>query len=856
MMKKAKKNSPIWPYLGILACLFLLSLTAPRAWDRHVRREPVKAASTPAPSGGAPSGSVVQISRAAILPQALELSDASELAPREAEFTIPTLATPTLHGQEFPGGLMPPAPEFAADFPSESLNLATLPALPELPAESAPELTQPQDVQQLEAPAAEPEAETEPALPNLPSEEPVATTPAEPPVEATPAPSAWPLPRKLVEQLTNLAHEDPQLIWPRRAIQLIEELNGSDDDQSARRAIAQLRDLAASSAQVPGGDSSLQSQIARAQYGLTRWVDIWEGAAKLRAASHESLIRRTSPEKIQTALREFETLAGRNPAGAGWREYLQLDAIRRATAQDATDEERRKIARSVLDRVSATRLSSKQREFIDSGALSPLSEELRGWAAEPIAAEQLLAHLEQLEYSGLESDSTAVASDYRNLTWMIGDAAEQLARHLDTHYRNANLRVAVSGELANRVLPQPGRINAPVRDTVVNVPVRGQSSTFTRLSLVLVPDPKRVRIGMEAHGVVDANTISSAGPATIRNRGQSTFLVRKLFVLGPRGLHVWPAIAEAENNYNYLVSLETDYDGVPLVGPMVRNIARSQYDEKSGEARRQTEQKVAVRALHQLDSEIQTRLQEAGKKVETTQGATLKRLGLELVPISLATTEERIVARARLSSSDQLGAHTPRPRAPSDSWFSLQVHESALNNSLAQLGLEGRTFKLPELFAWIAEKTGQPGLANQEDLPENVQVTFADRDAIRLECVNNRIGVTLSLAELTHEKNHWRNFQVHTFYDLQADGLSPRFSREAKIEMLGPNVRGMEIKLRTIFSKVLSKNRDLRLLADSITSDPRFKDLQMTQFTVDDGWIALAYSPRRVSSNVARQPSK
>jgi hypothetical protein len=53
---------------------------------------------------------------------------------------------------------------------------------------------------------------------------------------------------------------------------------------------------------------------------------------------------------------------------------------------------------------------------------------------------------------------------------------------------------------------------------------------------------------------------------------------------------------------------------------------------------------------------------------------------------------------------------------------------------------------------------------------------------------------------------------------------------------------------------VLSKNRDLKLLADSITSDPRFKDLQMTPFTVDDGWIALAYSPRRVSSNVARKP--
>src|SRR5258708_2372428 len=31
---KSKQKSPVWPYLGILACLFALSITAPRAWNR------------------------------------------------------------------------------------------------------------------------------------------------------------------------------------------------------------------------------------------------------------------------------------------------------------------------------------------------------------------------------------------------------------------------------------------------------------------------------------------------------------------------------------------------------------------------------------------------------------------------------------------------------------------------------------------------------------------------------------------------------------------------------------------------------------------------------------------------------
>ena len=41
---------------------------------------------------------------------------------------------------------------------------------------------------------------------------------------------------------------------------------------------------------------------------------------------------------------------------------------------------------------------------------------------------------------------------------------------------------------------------------------------------------------------MDSDTYSTSGPATIRNAGRSTFVVRKLMVLGPHGLSVWPAV--------------------------------------------------------------------------------------------------------------------------------------------------------------------------------------------------------------------------------------------------------------------------------------------------------------------------
>ena len=38
---KSNQSSPVWPYLGILVCLFALAVTAPRGWQPFAHREPI-----------------------------------------------------------------------------------------------------------------------------------------------------------------------------------------------------------------------------------------------------------------------------------------------------------------------------------------------------------------------------------------------------------------------------------------------------------------------------------------------------------------------------------------------------------------------------------------------------------------------------------------------------------------------------------------------------------------------------------------------------------------------------------------------------------------------------------------------
>ncbi len=352
-----------------------------------------------------------------------------------------------------------------------------------------------------------------------------------------------------------------------------------------------------------------------------------------------------------------------------------------------------------------------------------------------------------------------------------------------------------------------------------------------------------------------SDTTSSSGPATFYNNGTSTFLVQKLYVLGPKGLRDWPAVADAHSGNN-LVSLETEFDGIPVFGPLVRSIARSQFEDSQPEALGEAQQKLALRARTQFDNAANQRMQEAQASFHQRSLRRAEQLGVDITPISFATTDERVVVRLRIASDQQLGAHTPRPRAPSDSLASLQFHQSVVNNLLDHLDLAARKFALADLFQWINNKLDRPQTPLPEDLPDDVFITFAAKDPVSVRFTSDRAELCLTMTELTQGRNHWRNFTVRASYRPETQELQAGFLRDSGLRLEGESIKGKpELLLRGIFSRVLSSNRRVQLIADKFINDPRTKDLAITQFVVDDGWIGLACGPKRPDLN-ARRPTE
>jgi len=460
---------------------------------------------------------------------------------------------------------------------------------------------------------------------------------------------------------------------------------------------------------------------------------------------------------------------------------------------------------------------------------------------------ELISLVERYEQDERCADGRRLADVSRKLLDSSDPVEQELGRRLHMHYRNANVRIAVTADLLDRLLPDQQPSNEPVAETILGAPVRGQSTTSARLTVQLLPDPQAWRLNLVAAGTVDSLTSTTHGPVTFVNQGEAKFVVRKLVLVNADGVRVMPATAAADSNTS-LNGLYTSYDSIPLVRSLVRNYAMQQRQQQVGQANREAEDKVSGRACDRIDSQLEPRLLDAEKKFRSRFVEPLNSLGLDPTVVTMETSATRLTFRGRLAGAEQLGAFTARPEALADSLASAQIHESALNNLLDNLDLAGKTFTLPDLLEHLNTKLGRADAKLPDDLPEGVHLTFAAEQPLRVRCQDNRLVLELRIAEIRQGKHRWHDFEVRATYRPTSDGLSAALERDGTIELGGQYQGRPEVALRGIFSKVLSRERKVELVPRSVVDDSRLAGLQVTQLLMDDGWIALSIGPKAATA--------
>jgi hypothetical protein len=700
---------------------------------------------------------------------------------------------------------------------------------------------------------------------------------------------SWRDPEMLRKILEELAAAPDSASWASPVLEDLQALGEAMESNSPQAApvLGRLAESAASASKVAQGleNYSLARKVRQAGYALQRRLDVWQSIYRLGAKSlAETDCPAPNLNKMALCLADLDSLTQGSAEGAQWRDYLLIEAIKEVARQREKSREippnnqsapfpidflpekettanntlsdgdraKREVAQKLLARLIATPTTGSQREFLNSTPVMKYREQVQRLAAEPIAPADLLNDLERYERTRLGSDGRQLAFAFQMLALSANPDRRAIAEQLDRNYRNANLRVALSDEFINRLVPESQMEVSPVRETLLGVPVHGRSMTSTDVKLKLIPDPHRAQLALEIIGEVAAQTSSTSGPAMFMNDSESLISGTKQMEIDPKkGIRLLRSNVNVQSSTR-LRGVQTDYDRIPIFGRIARGIAQNQYEMTREDAENEARFKMESKARQRLDAEARKRMSELVNRLNHHVFGPLDQLALEPTIVDAQTTEDRLTMRLRVAGDDQLGSHTPRPQAPTDCLASFQLNDSLLNNALARLQLEGKTMTLKELSERIAERFQRPDVWKVPPANEDVEVSFASKDPVRIQCTGGQVILELAIAQFSKPPRTWRNFHVRVFYRPQINGRKVELVRNGPNHLLAEGLSfGSQIALRGAFEKAFPSEQPVNVTPERLLSDPKLSDLQFTQMLIDDGWIGMALGTKEQAARTA-----
>ena len=595
-------------------------------------------------------------------------------------------------------------------------------------------------------------------------------------------------------------------------------------------------------------DHDLARSLISTGYSLQRRVTVWQSIQRCLNGKSVAAQTQRDPETARAdlagAIRAVGEKLGTTGDAANWRKYLMLDELTAwASSQQDDWQVGNQLALITLSRLHWQRLSESQQRFLAQSEFEELGSHLLVWGRDAIDYRQLLSELETLEADPISRVRSQLAGSVQVLRLSREESQQQLAAALNDHYRNANLRLTISQQLIQRLLPADQVDSRPVRKKILGAETSGDSTVHTQLRVKLVPDSNAWNIGIGVAGDVVSMTRSSKGPAVFHSTSTAQIDSGRYVRLDPTGYQVTAEPTTVESQ-DYLRKMSTDFDGLPLIGDLARLLVREQFDQKRGLAKRITQRMIAHEADAELDRRLEENLKKAERELSERLTGPLERLNLNPLVVAMSTTEERLSIRYRVANEAQMAAHTARPRAPSDSLLSMQVHQTAINNTIDQIGLSGRLWTIPELYERLGEAFQGAKWQLPAEMDEGVKQTrirFADTRPASVELIDGKLRLTLRIAEFSQgDRFHIERFIVSSTYVPAADGMTAELIRDGVVEIVS---RYDRLKLRVIFAKIFVSNPQIPLISESWAKDPRSEGLAVSQVEIRDGWLSVAISP-------------
>ncbi|TWT83482.1 hypothetical protein CA13_49470 [Planctomycetes bacterium CA13] len=712
----------------------------------------------------------------------------------------------------------------------------------------------------------------------------LAQPPAQPPVEPTAgtyepthrspqfSPAGWPVTSKLDQQLNGLeqfatgtdAHtfETTTMVnWIHRVQATLDQLRrlprlGHPD---AGEKLDQLKRLFVEGHVAAEAMPDREAQILwlHACYAVERRAAVWKPVWNLTSSGQtEQVLGQIDPQTLLQAeqyVAQVREILPETQDVEGWNRYLLLDELERSANEFETNN-RAMLAKRFLSRLRWHGLHPEHRDWLDNDAIEQLANAVRPWTRGAVDYASLLNQIEHQEANEIDTVSVEIAEAVQTLQHAESPQAVEIANVIDTYYRNANIRVAMSEGLLERMLPSMDTKTVPVRTTILGSQVTGVSQVDSSLQIQLKPTPDRWQIELQTLGNVHTRSLGTQGPVSVRTDGDSNFFATTPIEISTNGIRKGESWVDVQGSTR-LRGIESDYDRWPLLGPLVRSIAHSRYDSQKPVTNRLASAKLREQVSSEIDEQVQTKLNQSTDQLAQVVLGPLGALRLDPKVVDMQTTSERLLARYRLAGDWQIAAFTPRPRALRDSLMSVQVHQSAMNNMLEQLVPRDQPLLISDMINQGALLFGQDPSTLPEDIPDDVMIQFAKTRPITVEIEDNKMWLTLRIVRLTRgDTLDLRRFIVRGAYVPHAEGLKASLVRDGHLRISGPSLSMRQrLPIRAIFNKVLSTTHGFPLTAVALEHHPAASNLVISQLELREGWMAMAVSEAE-AARIATRP--
>ncbi|MEM6470877.1 MAG: hypothetical protein AAF802_15060 [Planctomycetota bacterium] len=693
--------------------------------------------------------------------------------------------------------------------------------------------------------------------------------------------ATWPNPKRLVDQLETLkvlVEQEPvsQLTsanyvsdltlgaadvvsWCDNVRSMLDELHhqtrlGDDVVGGVLDELGALQRRAAIEAETVASRSQRVAWL-QAAYSLERRLSVWNPIYRINSGDFPAnQYVGDDAIKATTSIARLQDSLDSTGDAEGWRVFLLLDELQRSfTSGD--DRYRRELTQKFLARLRWPGLTQEHQDWLNGDLVIGVARAVRPWACGAVDYSALLHQIEKTESNAIDLVTAEIAQAMVSLQYAKHEEARKLAAAIDTHYRNANVRFSLSDRFLEGILPKIPNRSMPLRTTVLGSRVTGVSDVSSELGIRLIPSSRSWEMQLETIGQVSTRSIGRSGPASFRTSSVNPYNASTPISIKPTDIQLGNASVDVLGRTR-LQGVETTYDGWPLIGSFVRSIAENEYFERSSLSNRIARGRIRSELSSEIASEINGKVEDVSQQFSQSVLGPLNALQLQPRVIDMQTTEDRMIARYRMAGESQLAATTPRPRALAGNLFSVQLHQSALNNTLEQLVPQDELMPIQDVLTSCYNVLGIDSSRMPEDLPDDVSIQFARHRPMTIEIEDGKVWITMRIIRLNRDRLKLRNFIVRAAYRPQFDGLKASLVREGSLNISGPRMSMRQrLPVRTVFTKVLSPNRPLPLLDGEMLQKFCPPDAGVIQFELRDGWLGLAIGTQTRTGTIARRPT-